>query len=542
MTAATYPKRFLMLTATALFLLIFARHCGAQAAGGQPPTAAAGKAAMQGEASAGQVPASVVPAGAATDEANTVRIRISDAIVMALEHNRSLAVERLNPEIQQTFEQQQEAVFDPVLSGQISGGKERAERQSSSGRQAYDDSTFNANVAVDKFFATGTSVAVTGDIDLLDSSLYDDQYTTSRLGVTVTQALLQGYGIGVNLASIRQARLDTAASQYELRGFAEELLNQVEAAYWDYALAKRQIAIVEESLHLAEQQRNDTQEMIKVGKVAESELVATEAAIASRRQALIAANSDLEIARLNLLRLLNPPGPDPFKRQIALLSQPDLQQAALGDVADHVTLALRMRPDLNQARLELQRDELEIVKTRNGLLPILDFFITLGKTGYADSFSGSIGDIGQDSYDVTAGFNVQYPFGNRKARALHSRSQLSRDQDQRAMENLAQLVEVDVRSAYIAVSRAFQQIAASKETRRLQEENLRIETEKFKVGRSTNFLVAQAQRDLLASQLVEVQSIANYLKALTDLYRQEGSLLERRGVSSSDYPQPKSGR
>jgi outer membrane protein len=33
-----------------------------------------------------------------------------------------------------------------------------------------------------------------------------------------------------------------------------------------------------------------------------------------------------------------------------------------------------------------EQQRLETVVTRNGLLPRLDFFITLGKTGYADSF------------------------------------------------------------------------------------------------------------------------------------------------------------
>jgi outer membrane protein TolC len=50
------------------------------------------------------------------------------------------------------------------------------------------------------------------------------------------------------------------------------------------------------------------------------------------------------------------------------------------------------------------------------------------------------------------------------------------------------------------------------------------------VGKSTSLLVAQAQRDLVSSQIAEVEAVVNCLKALVDLYRLEGSLLERRGV------------
>ena len=37
---------------------------------------------------------------------------------------------------------------------------------------------------------------------------------------------------------------------------------------------------------------------------------------------------------------------------------------------------------------------------------------------------------------------------------------------------------------------------------------------------------------MLASRIVEVRTLVDYLKALTDLYRQDGSLLERRGISA----------
>jgi outer membrane protein len=87
-----------------------------------------------------------------------------------------------------------------------------------------------------------------------------------------------------------------------------------------------------------------------------------------------------------------------------------------------------------------------------------------------------------------------------------------------------------VRKAYIDVNRTRQQIAASTATRQFQEEKNRIETEKFRVGRSTSFLVAQAQRDLLSSRIAEVKAVVDYLKALTDLFRMDGSLLARRGL------------
>ncbi|UCF84085.1 MAG: TolC family protein, partial [Desulfobacteraceae bacterium] len=75
-----------------------------------------------------------------------------------------------------------------------------------------------------------------------------------------------------------------------------------------------------------------------------------------------------------------------------------------------------------------------------------------------------------------------------------------------------------------------EQIYPTTAKRQFQEEKLRVETEKFRVGRSTNFLVAQAQRDLVSSQISEIQAVVKYLKSLVELHRLEGSLLERRGI------------
>jgi len=95
-----------------------------------------------------------------------------------------------------------------------------------------------------------------------------------------------------------------------------------------------------------------------------------------------------------------------------------------------------------------------------------------------------------------------------------------------------QLAQVEVRTAYVEVERAREQIAATAATRESQEEKLRVETEKFRVGKSTSLLVAQAQRDLVAGQIGEIQAITNYFKALVALYRLEGSLLARRGIEA----------
>ncbi len=463
-----------------------------------------------------------------------LQITVRDAILIALENNRSLVVERLNPSIQQTFEDQERAVFDPTIEAEVS--VQQSDSQSPSQSRGNTESSvtdvYQGTTSLKKFFPAGTFVEADVITKTTDSSQYNEPFSSTRLGLSVTQSLLRGYGTGVNLARLRQSQLETDITRYELRGISESLLVQVETAYWDYALSQRQVEIVEESLKLSKQQLSETEEMIRVGTMAEAEVVAVQAEVAVQQQGLINNKSTMESARLQLLRLLNPPGETLWYRDVTLVHPPTLPKTQLDKVEDHVTVAIRMRPEMNQAKIDIQKEDFEIVHTQNGLLPRMDLFITLGKTGYADSFSGSVGNITRDSYDVLVGLNFEYPIFNRGTKAQHRRALLRRNQAENALENLKQLVELDVRNAYIEVNRSKEQISASTATRKFQEEKLRIETEKFRVGRSTNFIVAQAQRDLLVSRINEVQTVVSYLKALINFYRLEGSLLDRRGITA----------
>jgi outer membrane protein len=478
--------------------------------------------------------------GKAADVNNVValkgplKIGVQEAILLAMENNQSLIVERMNPQIRRTFEQEELAVFDPILSPEVSSRRVVADRLSRAGSSTESSKvdSIAGSVSLAKLFATGTALDLQASTSYTDSSLYSDTFTANRLGLTVTQALLRGLDIRANLARVNQARLDTLISQYELRGFTEVLLEQVESKFWDYALAERQIEIYTNSLNLAEKQMTETEERIKIGDLAETELAAAQAEVALRRENLINARSTLAKERLHLLRLLNPSGSIDWNRDIILqydTSPPDIE---LDDVVEHVQVALRMRPDLNQARLQIQSGDLDVVRTKNGLLPKMDMFISFGKTGYADTFNRALDNMDEDSKDVTWGLVFEGAPMNRSARAQYTRAVVGRQQFRKALENLLQLAQVDVRSAYIEVTRTREQISATAATRNFQEEKLRGETEKFRVGKSTSLLVGQAQRDFVASQIAEIQAVANYLKALVALYRLEGSLLDRRGLSA----------
>ena len=466
-------------------------------------------------------------------------LSIEQAVMLGLSRNRELALREYQPLIAGQFEQLERALFDPFIEAGAAYRRERAERVSFAlpGQTIETlDESIDIDAALTRRLTTGTALSLELDHRAALSDRTPDQYAT-RVGVGLTQALLQGRSRSANLAGIEQARIDADISRYELRGFAEALLAQLEQTYWDYALALREVEIFQASLDVAMQQQNETQQRVDVGIVAETELYAARAEVALRREELIDARSRRDQTRLLLLRLLGLGRSERWTTQIELTDMPTVPEVVLDEPEAHTRLALRMRPDLNEARLRLERNRLEVVQTRDGLLPRLDLFVSLGKTGFADAFGDSFTELDGPSYDVTAGVRFEQAIGRRAERAAFRQARYARRQAGEAVANAAELVELDVRAALVELARAEEQITATRVTRELFEQTLRAEQERFRVGTSTALLVAQAQRDLLESQIAEVRAVVNFRRALIDLYRLEGSLLQRRGiVAPGDEP------
>ncbi len=464
-------------------------------------------------------------------ENGRIALSLEQAVFFSLQRNRELQVERYTPLIIGTFEQIERGVYDAEFFADIEYIEETASETSRSTEESFsvegDDVATVAGLR--QQLPSGTALEASVGYGRSTSNRAPEQQDV-RLGLSVTQSLLKGFGAAVNLVGVRQAQLETQASLYEFRGFVEALLAEVEIAYWRYVLATEGITILEQSLAVAKKQLNEVESQIEVGVIPRNSAAAARAEVARREQALLEGRSRQIERRLRLLRLLNVTDNKHFQLLIDPTSQPRMEAVPLGDLDQRLELALRLRPDLNEARLRQKRQSLEVVRTRNGLLPKLELFIDLGKTGYAESFSTAWSNIDEENYYLLTGIEFSSYLGNRTAEGKHLQARASRDQASAAVENLENMVQLDVRLAANETERTRQQIEASAVTREMEEQTLKAEQERFSIGDTTSLLVAQAQRDLLVSQLAEIEAIVEYRIALVSLFLAEGSLLERRGI------------
>jgi outer membrane protein TolC len=449
-------------------------------------------------------------------------LTLEGSVRSALEANRSLVVERIGVDIAATAGDDALAPFDLVADASLTAA---AGAQSAGDGDTSRQKELRGALTLGKYHPSGmqTDAALTTTVD--DSS----QLEVTRVGVEITQPLGRGASREVNTIAVHQASIDLDLTRYELRGFIENIVEQVETAYWDHLLARRSQGIYETSLELARRQVTETEQRIRLGSLAAIELPAARAEEALRQQSLTDARSSVETTRLRLLRLVNPPGG--LGRPVEIPEAPLPPVAPIPSVDELIQEALSHRPDMNQARLQVARGELEVRRTRDGLLPKLDFFVSLGKSGREDTIAETL-DLDGPDYDASAGLRWSYAQGERAANAAARRADLSERQSREALANLAQSIELEVRTALVECNRLAARIGSTASTRALLAEKALGEEQKFKVGRSTSFSVAQAQRDLLQGELDEVKASVSYLSSVTGLYRLTGMLLRMRGIEA----------
>jgi outer membrane protein len=457
-------------------------------------------------------------------------LSLEDAVRFALRHHPDLNIREFEPLIAGTFLAREQARFAPEVFAE---GSRREVRSTETARATGEQ--FNAEIEQTRLqgglrqrLTTGTDLELSA-AQISESSNRAPDQEEARLSLSLTQALLEGRGREANLLAVERARLDIDLSEAELSAFTEAVVADVETAYWNLWLANQTIRISKNALEVAEKQLEELRARIEVGNLPRNEEAVAMAEVSRRRQVLIDARADLAVRQSRLLQLIAPHS-DAFTA-LQAESLPDLPAADPEDTPDlRVTLAQQSRFDLREAQLRAAQRRLDTQLTSNGLLPRLDFFATLSKTGFGPDSSGAWSDLDGDSYDVQAGLRFQRSLGNRPEESRAREARFRRDQADLAIENLKNRIRHDVRLALNEQERSLQQLEAAAETRRLQELTVQAEIERFDAGTGTALMVAQAQRDLLSAQIDEQRARVQARLALLRLYRAEGSLLDRRGI------------
>ena len=512
-------------------------------------------AARQFEAAKADLP-QTRPSTPITAPGPNVELTLDEATARALERNLDLAVERLNPMIQDTNLERIQAAYRPTLTSQI-GHLSRVQpptSQLNGGTSVQNDtSTYNTGVTQALKWTGGDFAFTFNNNKQVNSgtfSIFNPAFNNS-FSATLTQPLLRDFTIDGTRQNLKVTVINRQISDIQLKGTLATTVANVRNAYWELVFSGQAVDVAKGSLDLADKLVQDNKARVEVGTMAPLDVVQSEAEAATRVQALAQAEATLRTAELALKRLIVNGTDDPLWRAtITPVDRPEFRSEPL-DVEAAVRRALAGRTDLDQARKTLDSNDITMKFLKNQTLPILDAVANygaaglggtqfvrggLGSTQVLNTIPGGYGDAwrtltGQDYPTWNFQVNFSYPLGGSAADAVYARSRVQRNQTAAQLKALELTVAAEVTNAALLVESALKSYEAATVARSLAETRLSAEQSRFEVGLSTNFFVVQAQRDLATAQNSELRALLNYRKAVVD-YGRSQEAPATRGVSA----------
>ncbi|MEA3207026.1 MAG: hypothetical protein QOE70_83 [Chthoniobacter sp.] len=421
---------------------------------------------------------------------------------------------------------------DPVGNTLTTGGASRFKQ---------DQWSFEAGAK--KKFITGTEITLSQQAGRTDNnSIYfvPDPQSTAKLSLTVVQPLLKGAGLTYNRSIMQIARLDSQVAMSEFIRQSESHLLEITRTYWALYAARvtylQKAKLVEETGRVADELRARQQVDAR-----QTQLFRAQSALASRRSDLIRAEAAVRNAqdRLRALtsdpELLNAPDSEliPADRLMLTAAPVDGQQAAQA--------ALRNRPEITQAFLQLRAATIRENMAHNEIMPELNLVLQGSLGGLTDSNIGNA--YGRQYNEGGPGYGVglvfSFPLENNIGRARLERRRLETRQQIGQIKTTIDTVLLEVKVSAREVATAYRETQAKYEAVRAFTEDLDSLQARRKLqdlrdeAQVSNFLdtLLDAQDRRAGSEEEFIRAAANYQISIVNLERAKGSLLAYSDVS-----------
>ena len=455
--------------------------------------------------------------------------------------------------------------LDPLLTGTLQ--YEAANTQQSTtfitGTNTLSQNTGSYNFGYQQGFLTGTLFNVTFNNSRTTTNNIRSTYSpqvNSLFQAKVTQHLLQGFGPGLNGRLMLQARNDRRITDSAFRQQLLFTVTQVEDIYWGLVSAYEDEQAKERALTQSTQLTADNRRQLEIGTLAPLDVVNSDSAVATDKQALVASKTNLEYQQLLMKQAIarNLNDPQLSNAPVIPTDRVGLDRLPEEDtpIEDLVRQAYANNPQIEQATLNMKNNEITIKAFKNNLLPTVDAYAFYGGSALGGSqnpnlncdqagpgvcpvasvgYRGVLSNAFNNSFpDKAVGVNISIPLRNRIAQADQARSQMEYRQSQMRLQQLYTQTRINVINGQYALTNDRAQVQAAQAARDFALQSLDAEQKKYKLGASTTALVLQQQRNLAVADNTLISATALYAKDRVALGQLLSTLLDKYNINIVD--------
>ena len=453
-------------------------------------------------------------------------VTLPELLALAIRQSPQLQLAEIDLEIAEAQVESARALDDWAIGAELTG------------RTDTEDHAASLSADLTRMFWGGTTVSLHAEsawsqmrgFDGNGNALEEDDTFTDTITATITQPLLEGRGRAIVRAAEARARIALDSAALARQRSAIEVVRDVVSAYWELALAQRDLEIRKSSLVLAQERLRRTQAAIKGGGIAATEALAVEQVIATREEEILAAELTVVERSIAMRRLV---GLEIGPRELVLSVPSELGVPLRSWQLDSLIAdAYGTSPELALLVQQEKGATIEVEVTENGLLPSLDLAVSFGPLGVGDRPDDALENMATfEDISAVATLTFQHSIGNHEAKGAARAARAERLKIKiDSTDARAQIAEALAQAVLLAESAA-RRIEIAGKAITLSEQNIVAEQARFGLGKATNFDVLLRQEELKEAQLRQARAIIDWHKAANLIAAISGSLLPDYGIS-----------
>lgn len=434
-----------------------------------------------------------------------VLLTLDDAKARAIKNNPSLhaAAARIDQARQRVI--QARSLYFPQISASYAASHTRLPDSTvePARQQALRGTLLGALESLSSFFLFGSGGAPatqtllrTGQsvVDGLEArNNIEDSIENYELSLTASYILFDGFARRFQLLAARYGEQEIEAARAEGQRL---LLNSVATAYFGVQLARENIAIAQANEAFNERLLKEANARRRVGTGSLSDVLNFEVQLRIARNELLEAQRQYEFSRISLASLMGVESAQlPEDTVVAGLAPESAEEMGEADDEALVAYALDHRPDVQQARLTVDRQDASIKVERSVYYPRVSAFASKSATRNNNS------RFREDDFSGTVGVTVDYDlFTGGRNRASVREARYGKQEAQYRLESVELDAAAEVRQALVDLRVVQEQVILQQATVEYVERNRDLVKREYDAGQGALALLNQAQRDLIQAQ------------------------------------------
>jgi outer membrane protein TolC len=355
--------------------------------------------------------------------------------------------------------------------------------------------------------------------------------------LTLTQPVLQNFGLAVNQARITIAQNNSRVSLLDFRNTVEKTVLSIEQTYWQLVQAQRDVESTRDLIRNFKVLRDKLYHRFqRGGDVNESQLFQINAETSRTEGQLIQLEYRVATLSSSLKQLMNDPSYPVAGDAIVVAIDDGTELPMRFNLDDQIETAMNNRYELGQQQVRVASAEIAILVAKNNMLPQLDIQLSGDVDGLGRHIENAFSEEGNFNHlGYQAGFQFSYALGDRAATAIWQRSVLQRLQAIMSYVGLVNQISLDVRNASLNVDQSWYFLDKARQARLYYEQALSRLQEQYDKGDQpytfdSLFIELQDRQSLLQAQQTEHQALNDYNFALATLEKAKGTILRYDNV------------